>query len=73
MQNTYVEDQLPLDTELLIRVSGGTSRLSEQNSLHYLGMQVAFVLASSMPLLLPIGRYRLSLFYPALMILLGSH
>lgn len=60
-------------TELLIRVAGGTNRLSAQNSLHYLGMQVAFVLPLSMPLLLPIGLYRLNWFYPALMVLLGAH
>jgi hypothetical protein len=60
-------------TELLIRVAGGRSPLSAQNSLRDLGMQVAFVLPFSMPLLLPIGQYRLNWFYPALMVLLGAH
>ena len=60
-------------TELLIRVAGGRGPLSAQNSLHYLGMQVAFVLPCSMPLLLPVGLYRLNWFYPAMMILLGAH
>jgi hypothetical protein len=36
-------------------------------------MQVAFVLPCSMPLLLPVGLYRLNWFYPAMMILLGAH
>jgi hypothetical protein len=36
-------------------------------------MQVAFVLPCSMPLLLPVSRFDLNLFYPALMILLGAH
>jgi hypothetical protein len=36
-------------------------------------MQVAFVLPLSMPLLVPVGQFRLNLFYPALMILLGAH
>jgi hypothetical protein len=36
-------------------------------------MQVALVLPFSMPLLLPVGRYRLNWFYPATMILLGAH
>jgi hypothetical protein len=36
-------------------------------------MQVAFVLPLSMPLLLPVCKYDLNLFYPALMILLGAH
>jgi hypothetical protein len=60
-------------TELLIRVAGGRSPLSAENALRYLGMQVAFVLPLSMPLLLPVGLYRLNWFYPAMMILLGAH
>jgi hypothetical protein len=36
-------------------------------------MQVAFVLPLSMPLLLPVGLYRLNWFYPAMMVLLGAH
>ncbi len=60
-------------TVLLIRVAGGSARLSEQNSLRFLGMQVALVLPFSMPLLLPVGRYHLNWFYPATMILLGAH
>ena len=60
-------------TELLIRVAGGRSPLSAQNSLRHLGMQVAFVLPLSMPLLLPVGLYRLNWFYPAMMLLLGAH
>ena len=60
-------------TELLVRFGGAKSSLSAQNSLRYLGMQVAFVLPFSMPLLLPVGLYRLNWFYPALMILLGAH
>ena len=60
-------------TELLIRVSKGRSPLSTQNSLSQLGMQVAFVLPLSMPLLLPVSLYRLNWFYPAMMILLGAH
>jgi hypothetical protein len=36
-------------------------------------MQVAFVLPTSMPLLVPVGLYRLNWFYPAMMVLLGAH
>jgi Family of unknown function (DUF7010) len=36
-------------------------------------MQVAFVLPFSMPLLLPVGLYRLNWFYPAMMVLVGAH
>ncbi len=60
-------------TELLLRAAGARGSLSAENSLRSLGMQAAFVLPLSMPLLLPVSRYRLTWFYPALMILLGAH
>ncbi len=60
-------------TVLLVRTVGSRSKLSSGNLLPQLGMQVAFVLPFSMPLLLPISRFNLNLFYPALMILLGAH
>ena len=60
-------------TELLIRVSGDRSPVNPANALRSLGMQVAFVLPLSMPLLLPVGLYRLNWFYPAMMILVGAH
>jgi hypothetical protein len=60
-------------TELLVRLAGTKRPLSPANSLRYLGMQAAFVLPLSMPLLLPVGLYRLNWFYPGMMILLGAH
>ena len=60
-------------TELLIRIAGGKAPLSAQNALRHLGMQVAFVLPLSMPLLLPVGLFRLNWFYPGMMVLLGAH
>ena len=60
-------------TELLLRLSGTKEPLSAPNELRHLGMQAAFVLPVSMPLLLPVGLYRLNWFYPAMMILLGAH
>jgi hypothetical protein len=60
-------------TELLLRIEGARIALSANNSLRSLGMQVAFVLPLSMPLLLPVSLYRLTWFYPGLMILLGAH
>lgn len=60
-------------TELLIRRAGVRAQLSAANSLRLLGMQVAFVLPLSMPVLLPVGLYRLNWFYPAMMVLLGAH
>jgi hypothetical protein len=60
-------------TELLIRATGERTPVRSTNALRSLGMQVAFVLPLSMPLLLPVGLYRLNWFYPAMMILLGAH
>lgn len=59
--------------QLLLKLSGRPVRVSKENSFHYLGMQVAFVLPFSMLLLIPVGLYRLNLFFPALMILVGAH
>lgn len=59
-------------TESLVRLSG-RKKLSENNTLWCLGIQVAFVLPFSMLLLWPVTLYRTNLFYPAMMILLGSH
>src|SRR5262249_57508643 len=60
-------------TELLVRTVGSRLKLDSRNLLPQLGMQVAFVLPFSMPLLLPVSRYYLNWFYPALIILLGAH
>ncbi len=60
-------------TEALLRVTGNRARVSAENSLPSLGMQVAFVLPLSMPLLVPASLYRPAWFYPGLMILLGAH
>jgi hypothetical protein len=60
-------------TELLIRTVGTRLQLDSRNLLPQLGMQIAFVLPLSMPLLLPVSRFDLNWFYPALMILLGAH
>jgi len=59
-------------TELLVRTAGAPA-ISADNPLPRLGMQAAFVLPLSMPLLVPVAHYRLGWFYPALMILLGAH
>jgi hypothetical protein len=60
-------------TEALLRAAGARASISADNALRSLGMQVAFVLPLSMPLLVPVTRYRPTWFYPALMILLGAH
>jgi len=58
---------------LLLRLSGGPTYLSRGNPLGALGMQIAFTLPPAMLLLIPVCQLRLTLFYPALMILLGAH
>ena len=60
-------------TQLMLRLSGRPARVSQGNSFHFLGMQVAFVLPLSMLLLVPGCLYDLNWFFPALMILLGAH
>jgi hypothetical protein len=58
---------------LVLRILGGPWKLSRQNELNRLGMQVAFVLPLCLPLVGAAAMYRLSWFYPAFMILLGAH
>ncbi len=60
-------------TQLLLRLTGGPASLTKGNPLNNLGMQIAFTLPLSMLLLVPVTEFRLNLFYPALMILLGAH
>jgi len=60
-------------TQMLLRLSGRRASLSRENPFHSLAMQVAFVLPFSMLLLVPVGQYRLNLFFPALTVLLGAH
>lgn len=60
-------------TQLLLRISGGRASLSSGNPLGGLGMQIAFTLPLGMLLLVPVTEFRLNLFYPALMILVGAH
>jgi hypothetical protein len=60
-------------TQMLLRLSGRSAALSKENPFNSLGMQVAFVLPFSMLLLMPVSRYNLNWFFPALMVLLGAH
>jgi len=60
-------------TVLLLRLSGGPTSPTKGNPLSSLGMQVAFTLPLGMLLLFPVTQLRLTLFFPALMILLGAH
>jgi len=60
-------------TQMLLHSSGRRTRVSKENPLHWLAMQVALVLPFSMLLLVPVGYFRLNWFFPALMVLLGAH
>jgi hypothetical protein len=58
---------------VLLRLLGRSASLPRGNPLHYLGMQLAFVLPLSMPLVAPVTAFRVHWFFPAMMILLGAH
>ena len=60
-------------TKLLLRLSGSRASLSSDNSLGQLGMQIAFAGALPLLLLSPVAQLRLTLFYPALMVIMGAH
>ncbi|MGD0479446.1 MAG: hypothetical protein ABSA42_04700 [Terracidiphilus sp.] len=60
-------------TLLLLRVTGSPASPTKGNPLSKLGMQIAFTLPMTMLLLVPVTEFRLNLFYPALLVLLGAH
>ena len=60
-------------TLLLLRLTGGPASPTKGNPLSKLGMQIAFTLPMTMLLLVPVTEFRLNLFYPALLVLLGAH
>jgi hypothetical protein len=60
-------------TQLLLRLMGRPSSLPKGHPMNGLGMQVAFVLPLSLPLVFAATGYRQNWFYPAFMLALGSH
>jgi hypothetical protein len=60
-------------TQLGLRLLGRTGRLAPSNPFGQLGMQVAFTLPLSLPLVGAAALYRMEWFYPAFMIVLGAH
>jgi hypothetical protein len=60
-------------TLLLLRLTGSPASPTKANPLSKLGMQIAFTLPMTMLLLVPVTEFRLNLFYPAFLILLGAH
>ncbi|TDB39640.1 MAG: hypothetical protein D9V44_01355 [Actinobacteria bacterium] len=60
-------------TLLGLRVIGHAATVSKENPFNRLGMQVAFVLPLSLPVVGAAAMYRPGWFYPAFMIVLGAH
>ena len=60
-------------TQLLLRLMGRPFALPKGHPMNGLGMQVAFTLPLTLPLVYTASLYRQSLFYPAFMIVLGAH
>ena len=60
-------------TQLLLRLMARPASLPKGHPMNALGMQVAFVLPLTLPLVFAATAYRENWFYPAFMIALGSH
>jgi hypothetical protein len=60
-------------TQLGLRLMGGPSSLSRGNALDGLGMQVAFTVPLSLPVIGAATLHHLHWFYPAFMIVVGAH
>ncbi len=60
-------------TQLALRLAGKAGKLSENNPLNSLGMQLAFVLPLSLPLVYAAAMYNPNWFYPSFTILVGAH
>lgn len=60
-------------TMLALRLMGRPSGLPPQHPMNALGMQVAFTLPLTLPVVFAAMLYRHSWFYPAFMIVLGAH
>jgi hypothetical protein len=60
-------------TQLVLRSMGHAYALPKGHPMNALGMQVAFILPLTLPLVIGIALLRPAWFYPALMIALGAH
>jgi hypothetical protein len=60
-------------TQLLLRIAGQRTSVRRANPFGQLAMQIAFTVPISMLLLVPICQFRLGLFYPAMMVIVGAH
>src|SRR5258705_9920354 len=60
-------------TQLVLRSMGHAYALPKGHPMNALGIQVAFTLPLTLPLVIGIAAFRPAWFYPALMIVLGAH
>lgn len=60
-------------TQLMLRSMGHAYALRKGHPMNALGMQVAFTLPLTLPLVIAVGAFRPAWFYPALMVTLGAH
>ena len=60
-------------TQLMLRASGRPYRLSAQNPMSQLAMQVAFTVPLNLLVVAGATMHRLNWFYPACMIVVGTH
>lgn len=60
-------------TQLMLKIMGRKAKVEEKNGLWQLGSQVAFIVPINFLLVIAISFYRPMWFYPAAMIIVGSH
>jgi len=60
-------------TQLTLRVLGRSAGLSNGHPLNQLAMQVAFIVPLSLPLIGAASLYNINWFYPAFMLVVGTH
>jgi len=60
-------------TQLVLKISGRPASLSASNPFNQLAMQVAFIIPLNLPVILAATLYQTNWFYPAFMIVVGTH
>ncbi len=60
-------------TQLVLRLAGGSTRLSRDNPFNALAMQVAFTVPLMLPLVYFAASHHIEYFYPSMMVVVGAH
>ncbi len=60
-------------TQLVLRLTGGPTRLSRDNPFNGLAIQVAFIVPLCLPLVYFAATHHVEFFYPSMMIIVGAH